>query len=98
MMSFVPLPHLVPNTAFKLQVHLAGFYSNDAYSAYMEMGSPNELTAVQIAQLNELTRDLPETDTVMHSGPAGTIELSIPMNSNDVVLVTLNRTARKKPS
>jgi xylan 1,4-beta-xylosidase len=83
--------HLVPDTAFKLEVHRAGFHANDAYSAYMEMGSPKELTADQIAHLNELTRDVPETDTVMQSGPAGTIELSIPMNSNDVVLVKLSR-------
>jgi xylan 1,4-beta-xylosidase len=45
-------------------VHRAGFHANDAYSAYMEMGSPKELTAAQIARLNELTRDLPEMDTV----------------------------------
>jgi xylan 1,4-beta-xylosidase len=87
--------HLVPNTAFKLEVHRAGFHANDAYSAYIEMGSPNELTAAQIAHLNELTRDLPETDTVMQSGPAGTIELSISMKSNDVVLIKLSRTCVK---
>jgi len=27
----------------------------------------------------------------MHSGPDGTIEITIPMNSNDIVLVNLNR-------
>jgi xylan 1,4-beta-xylosidase len=55
------------------------------------MGSPKELTAAQIAHLNELTRDLPETDMVMQSGQEGTVEFSIPMNSNDIVLVKLNR-------
>jgi xylan 1,4-beta-xylosidase len=53
------------------------------------MGSPKGLTAAQIAHLNELTRDLPETDKVMRSGPDGTVELTVPMNSNDVVLVKL---------
>jgi xylan 1,4-beta-xylosidase len=41
--------------------------------------------------LNELTRDLPETDKVLRSGPKGTIEVTVPMSSNDVVLVTLKR-------
>jgi xylan 1,4-beta-xylosidase len=55
------------------------------------MGSPKNLTEEQIAQLNELTRDLPETDKTMRSGPTGTVEFTVPMNSNDIVLVKLNR-------
>jgi xylan 1,4-beta-xylosidase len=83
--------HLAPNAAYCLQVYRAGYHANDAYSAYIEMGSPKELSAAQIARLHELTRDLPETDKVMQSGSAGTVELTVPMNSNDVVLVELNR-------
>jgi hypothetical protein len=41
-------------------------------------------SAGQIARLNELTRDLPETDKAMRSGSDGTMELSIPMNGNDI--------------
>jgi xylan 1,4-beta-xylosidase len=81
--------HLVPNAAYRLEVHRTGFHANDAYTAYLEMGSPKELTAEQIAHLNELTRDLPETRKVLRSGSDGTIEFSIPMNSNDIVLVKL---------
>jgi xylan 1,4-beta-xylosidase len=83
--------HLVPNTAYRLEVHRSGYHANDAYSAYIEMGSPQELTSAQIARLNTLTRDLPETDKVMRSGPDGTVELTVPMNSNDIVLVELKR-------
>jgi len=85
------LTHLVPNTAYRLQVHRVGYRANDAYSAYIEMGSPKELSAEQVERLNELTRDLPETDKVLQSGPKGAIEVSVPMNSNDVVSVILKR-------
>jgi xylan 1,4-beta-xylosidase len=88
--------HLVPNAAYWLQVHRAGYHANDAYSAYIEMGSPKELTAEQIARLNELTRDAPETDKVLRSGPKGTIEITVPMSSNDVVLVKLKRDQGRK--
>ena len=88
--------HLVPNTAYRLEVHRTGYHANDADSAYIEMGSPKELTAAQIAHLNELTRDLPETGKVMQSGPTGTVELAVPMNSNDIVLVKLVRTQGSK--
>jgi xylan 1,4-beta-xylosidase len=81
--------HLAPNVDYQLEVNRTGFHSNDAYAAYLEMGSPRTLTAEQIAQLNERTRDLPETDNVMQSGPTGAVEFTVPMNSNDVVLVRL---------
>ena len=81
--------HLAPNTAYRLKVYRVGYRANDAYSAYIEMGSPKELSAAQIAHLNDLTRDLPETVKSLRSGPTGNIELTIPMNSNDVVLVKL---------
>jgi len=92
------IAHLAPNAAYRLEVYRAGYHSNDAYSAYIELGSPKELTAAQLAHLNELTRDLPETDKEVRSGPAGTVELTLPMSSNDVVLVKLARSASNSTS
>jgi xylan 1,4-beta-xylosidase len=88
--------HLAPNAAYRLEVYRVGYRANDAYSAYIEMSSPKELTAAQIDHLNVLTRDLPETDKVMQSGPDGTVELTVPMNSNDVVLVQATRSRATK--
>ncbi len=83
--------HLAPNAVYRVQIYRTGYHSNDAYSAYIEMGAPKDLNATQLAHLNELTRDLPSFDNVMQSGPAGTVEVSLPMNSNDAVLVQLVR-------
>ena len=83
------MTHLAPDATYRLEVHRTGFHANDAYTAYLEMGSPKDLTAAQVAHLNDLTRDLPETDKALRSGSDGTIEFSIPMNSNDIVLVKL---------
>ena len=88
--------HLAPNTSYRVEIHRTGYHANDAYSAYLEMGSPKGLTAAQIVHLNELTRDLPETGKVIQSGAAGTVELTVPMNSNDIVLVKLERTQVNK--
>ena len=46
----------------------------------------------QVERLNGLTRDLPEADKIVESGSTGALELTVPMNSNDVVLVKLDRT------
>jgi len=90
------LTHLATNASYHLELHRTGFHANDAYTAYIELGSPQKLTEEQIAHLNDLTRDLPETDKVVRSGADGTVDTTIPMNSNDIVLVKLvNRHAAK---
>jgi xylan 1,4-beta-xylosidase len=88
--------HLATNATYRLQVYRTGYHANDAYTAYIEIGSPKNLTAPQIARLNELTRDLPETDRVVQSGTTGTIDFTVPMNSNDTVLVKLVRNGGTK--
>jgi xylan 1,4-beta-xylosidase len=85
------LTHFAANTAYRLEVYRTGYHANDAYSAYLEMGSPTDLTKHQVAKLNELTCDLPETDKVVQSGRDGTVEITVPFNSNDIVLVKLVR-------
>lgn len=85
--------HLVPGAAYRLEVYRTGYHSNDAYTAYLEMGAPKELTAAQVAHLNELTRDLPQKDRTVRSGKDASVKLTIPMNSNDIVLVTLRPVA-----
>jgi xylan 1,4-beta-xylosidase len=65
------------------------YHANDAYTAYLEMGSPKDLIAEQIRHLNELNQDSPESDEIVHSGPDGTLQIAVLMNSNDIVLVKL---------
>jgi xylan 1,4-beta-xylosidase len=77
--------------SYRLKVHRTGFRANDAYSAYIDMGAPKDLSPAQLDQLRNLTRDVPETDRVTQVGTNGIYEFSLPMHSNDVVLVTLER-------
>jgi xylan 1,4-beta-xylosidase len=76
---------------YRLKVYRTGFRANDAYSAYMDMGAPKDLTPAQLDQLHELTRDLPESDRVVQFGNTGSYTFSLPMRSNDIVLVTLEK-------
>ena len=85
------ITHLVTNAAYRLRVYRTGYHANDAYTAYLEMGAPKVLTPAQMVYLNELTEDLPETDKVLQTGSISAIEFTIPMNSNDIVLVRLDR-------
>jgi xylan 1,4-beta-xylosidase len=55
------------------------------------MGSPKELTKAEVSKLNDLTQDISETDQAIESTSDGTVEVSIPMKSNDIVLIKLER-------
>jgi xylan 1,4-beta-xylosidase len=82
------ISHLHPGN-YRIKVYRTGFHANDAYSAYIEMNAPAALTPAQIGHLNDLTRDLPETDQPIVVGASGSYQLTLPMHSNDVVLVTI---------
>jgi xylan 1,4-beta-xylosidase len=85
------LIHLASNAAYRIEIHRTGFHANDAYSAYLEMNSPKNLPPDQVAHLNELTRDAPERSQTVRSDRNGAMQIDVPMNSNDVVFVKLQR-------
>lgn len=88
--------HLAPGSLYRLKVLRTGYDANDAYSEYLRMGAPETLAPPQIAHLNYLTRDQPERDLTMKTGEDGTVEIRVPMRSNDVVLVKLQRSEELK--
>ena len=91
----VRFTHLTPG-AWRLEVHRVGFHANDAYTAYLEMGAPQRLTPEQLAHLQALTRDTPETRREVRVGPDGVAAVALPMRSNDVAVVTLTPSSPAK--
>jgi xylan 1,4-beta-xylosidase len=89
------ITQLMPGGSYRLEIYRTGYHANDAYTAYLEMGSPNQLTVEQTAKLNDLSRDLPETFRTIDCSKDGTAEIVIPMSSNDIALVKLVRIQSK---
>lgn len=87
--------HLKPRSAYRVAIYRTGYKANDAYTAYLEMGAPKDLTPAQIAHLNDLTRDVPEVDHVAQTEADGSLTLHVPMRSNDIVLVSVTPIAQK---
>jgi xylan 1,4-beta-xylosidase len=90
------ITHVVPGAKYRMELRRTGYQANDAYSAYIKMSLPKDLSAEQIGQLNGLTRDLPENQQIIRSDKVGEIIVSIPMRSNDIVLVSLRGAPKKK--
>ncbi|MEO6360381.1 MAG: beta-xylosidase [Sphingomicrobium sp.] len=76
---------------YRLKVQRTGYKTNDAYSIYLEMGSPKELSPAQLGELQRLTRDLPETNRVVSVPRNGSLDVDLPMRRNDIALVRLDR-------
>ncbi|WP_292104619.1 cellulase family glycosylhydrolase [Brevundimonas sp.] len=73
-------------------VRRVGFRHNDAYTAWLEMGSPETLDESRLVELHDQTRDDPELMTV-RADANGRAVLTLPMAVHDVILVELE-TAR----
>jgi xylan 1,4-beta-xylosidase len=98
--------HLVPNSPsapadlafahlaagfYRVRAYRTGYRHNDAYSAYIDMGMPKSLDPRQLRQLQDLTRDAPEVDRPVEVGADGRLAFTLPMHSNDILLVTIDQ-------
>ncbi|MDR7272972.1 xylan 1,4-beta-xylosidase [Pelomonas saccharophila] len=86
----VELRHLAPGR-YQLTQRRTGFEINDAHTAYLKMGSPKNLDAQQLAELQALTTDKPEVQRELRVGSSGTATLTLKLRSHDVVLLSLQK-------
>ena len=89
----VGFTHVAPGP-YRFAVRRTGFRSNDAYTAYLEMGAPKDLNPAQLRELQRLTRDALESERSVRVERDGNFSVRLPMRANDIVLVTLDRTSR----
>ena len=75
---------------YHLAVYRVGSEKNDAYTAYLKMGKPSQLTPPQVAQLKSITTGLPDEERDIVVDATGTWQADFPMREDDVVLVKLN--------
>ena len=79
----------VPNGNYALEVYKVGYRSNDAYTTYLSMGRPSQLTKQQVEQIkkqNDGSPILKEIITIK-DGVAGLKELEI--RENDVFFLNI---------
>lgn len=73
---------------YKVAIRRTGFRSNDAYTGFIELGSPQVLRDDQVSLLAQMTADRPNTQTLTVTRN-GRGQLTIPMRAYDVVMVEL---------
>ena len=83
----VELDHLRA-ARYRISTYRIGYQRNDAYTAYLHMGAPRQLTREQVESLNAASSGKPEsvTETELTSG---VYKSELPLHANDVVLILL---------
>jgi xylan 1,4-beta-xylosidase len=75
--------------AYTLHVAQTGYRRNDAYTAYIAMGSPAQLTQAQVARLKSEARGSALERREIPVGDDGVFTTRLPMRENDVYLIEL---------
>jgi xylan 1,4-beta-xylosidase len=82
------IAHLAPG-GYRAEFYRVGFEKNDAYSAYLKIGAPSQLTREQVEQLRARSTGQPEMKKDFTVDTSGSFETSVTIRTNDVWLVTL---------
>ena len=72
-----------------------GYEHNDAYTAYLHMGAPKQLTLEQVKLLNAAASGNPESVSEIDFR-GGAFRTQMPLRSNDVWLVVLSPMSTRK--
>jgi xylan 1,4-beta-xylosidase len=78
----------VPNGKYKVAIYQTGYKQNDAFTAYVEMGSPNQLTRAQVDSLNKVSNGEPISQSDV-SITDKHFTKTLPLRTNDCFLVVL---------
>lgn len=81
------LSHL-PDGDYSLAVYQIGYKQNDAYTAYLDLGAPDQLTREQVRTLNAASAGAP-IDEAEVTATSGHFSRTVPLRSNDVFLFVL---------
>jgi xylan 1,4-beta-xylosidase len=81
----------VPPGNYRLALRQIGFDKNDAYSAYLEMNAPPQLTRAQEKYLRAEASGQPEFERDVTISADGKFSATLPLRENDVLLLTLMR-------
>ncbi len=79
----------VPLGNYELQLWRVGYHHNDAYTAYLEMGAPPQLTRAQEIVLRDASQGKPESSRQIKIKATGEFTDTLPLPENEVVLLKI---------
>jgi xylan 1,4-beta-xylosidase len=81
----------VPAGQYTMAVYRVGYRANDAYSAYLDLGSPGQLSKPQVAYLESMSDGRPERVSIVNVAAEGILRQSFELRDNDICFMTLTK-------
>lgn len=78
----------LPARRYRITTSMIGYERNDAYTEYLHLSAPAQLTTGQVKQINAAASGAPETIRTMIA-PGGSLAIDLPLRTNDVYLLEL---------
>jgi len=76
---------------YTLELYKIGYKVNDAYSTYLSMNKPSQLSKQQVSQINQQNNGAPISREKIQVGTEGFFKKEIQMQENDVYLLQLHK-------
>lgn len=79
----------VPEGNYQMEIYKIGYQVNDAYSTYLSIGKPNQITKQQVEQIKEKNNGAPVSSEAIKITNKGIFSHELKIRENEVVLVSL---------
>ena len=79
----------VPEGSYALETYQVGYGVNDAFTTYLEMGKPSQLSRPQVKEIRRINNGDPVAAEVIHVKADGIYSIEIDLRENDVFLLNL---------
>jgi len=79
----------VPEGNYALEIYKVGYHVNDAYTTYLEMGKPNQLTNPQVNEIRKSNDGSPVSTEIVKINANEGFTKELDLRENDVLLLNL---------
>jgi xylan 1,4-beta-xylosidase len=85
----------IPNGTYKLAIYQIGYQQNDAFTTYLKMGSPKQITPAQVETLNKVSSGAPISQSQIAIKDGHWTKM-LPLRANDCYEVVLTPVGKTK--
>jgi xylan 1,4-beta-xylosidase len=79
----------VPEGNYVLETYKTGYRNNDAYTTYLSLGKPAQLSKIQVEQIKRLNDGSPISKELIKVGKDGLFSKTVDLYENDVLFLNL---------
>lgn len=81
----------IPEGEYQMELYAIGYKCNDAYTTYLSLGSPKQLTKQQVAHIKAQNDGSPKEKKRIKIGKSGVFTKQVKVRENDVMLILLKK-------